>query len=68
MTVAAFAALTAAPTIAYCVDENEAHRLVDEVIADASSDAIAVDFETTPLQPEVGRLAMLRTELATVRG
>jgi DNA polymerase-1 len=68
MTVAALAALSAVPTIAYCVDEDEAHRLVDEVLVDAGDGPVAVDFETAPSPAEVDRLTALRTECATVGG
>jgi DNA polymerase-1 len=58
----------AAPTIAYCADLAEAHRLVDEVLADPGDGLVAVDFETAASPAEVDRLAALYDEHAVVSG
>jgi DNA polymerase I-like protein with 3'-5' exonuclease and polymerase domains len=52
----------------FWVTEVEAHRAIDEIVADARSDLIALDAETAPAPIWVERLATLQSDLAVVKG
>jgi DNA polymerase I-like protein with 3'-5' exonuclease and polymerase domains len=58
----------AEPQIVYCVDPDEAGRLIDAILADADGDPVAIDIETAPLKGEVARLKTLAEPRAGVAG
>ena len=54
--------------VCFCITESEAHRAIDEIVADAAGGLIALDTETAPAPIWVERLAALRNDLAAVKG